>query len=540
MIRATCFRAAAVLAVALMPVAATAQQAGPQCDIDDSKPKQIGLAGLTLQRVSGAKTPPERQKLIRDAAKLLGEMKVAENPSAQAWMYGQASILWLSDAGTPDIATRGDFALPGDKAAPLDLLVFADSVFDVVEEAKPNCRPLVGQWRAQQAWFRNIQTAFNAIGSDVAKAEAAARRSMILNSKSAYGPYIIAAVSQQRMMETSVPATRATIGDTALKYYALAVQEAGTDSTYADIKRRSLLDIGRIRTDQFEGAVPSDLKKACAGPGQVAAQALGAFLVDNATQPDAFAVRANLAQMHLTCQDTAKAEAVYDLVLADPLKFGDIEATQAGVTMTRVNRQAKAAKLFEAALQVNPFQRDALNNLSATLYNSGKYTEMFPIVTRLVAVDPNNPDNWLWYAYAYQGLTKPMKNTDPKKKVYSDSLVYYNGLSENLPLKVTFTNFTRGLEETRLAGMVEYRVTAPPAPAPVARGPKGKAAAKPAAPAGPAPKDITLRLAFLDKAGTAVDSTVVALGTLKAGESKDFTVSSKVKGVVAYKYAKLD
>jgi tetratricopeptide (TPR) repeat protein len=538
-IRVSLSRALAAAVLAAAPAAGVAQQAGPQCDIDDSKPKQIGLAGLTLQRTGSAKTPAERQKLIRDAAKLLGEMKTAENPTAQAWMYGQSAVLWLQDPATPDLATRGDFGLAGDKAAPLDLLVFADSVFKVVEEGKPNCRPMVSQWRAQQAWFRNIQAAFNAIGSDPAKAEQSARRSLIINTKSAYGPYIIGAVSQQRMTDATAGA-RAALADSAIKYYGLAVQEAGTDSSYADIKRRSLLDIGRIRNDQFEAAAAGDFKKACAGAGQTAAQALGAFLADNARQPDAFAARATLVQLHLTCQDTAKAEGVYDAVVADPVSFGDIEATQAGVTMTRINRQAKAAKLFEGALQTNPFQRDALNNLSATLYNSGKYAEMFPVVARLVAVDPNNPDNWLWYAYAYQGLAKPLKNTDPKKKAFSDSLVYYNNISETLPLKVTFNNFTRGQDETRLAGMVEFRVTAPPAAPAAPRGPKGKAAPKPAAPAGPAPKDVTLRLAFLDKSGTAVDSAVIALGALKAGESKDFTATSKVKGVVAYKYAKLD
>lgn len=533
--------AAAVLVAALLPAVAGAQagaQAGaPQCDIDDSKPKQLGMATFTLQRVAGAKTAADRQKLVREMTKALGEMKTAENPSGQAFLYGQAAMMWMQDPEASDVITRGDFNLPGDKAAPLDLVVFADSSFDEVEKQKPNCRTLVTQWRGQQGWFRNIQAAFAAIGAqDGAKAEAAARRSMILNTRSAYAPYVIGAVSQQRMGEAT-GADKAQLADSAVKYFGLAVGEAGNDTTFADIRRRSLLDIGRIRIDQFETAAVGDFKGACATSAPRAAQALDAYLAENATQPDAFAARSNLASMYLQCGDTAKVEAVYEAVVKNPAQFGDIEATQGGVTMTRINRNAKAAALFEAALQVNPYQRDALNNLAATYYNSQKFPEMMPIVGRLVAVDPNNPDNWLWYAYAYQGMSKPLKNTDPKKKAFSDSLVYYNGISETMTIRVSFNNFTRGAEETKLGGSIEYR---PPQPtsAPAARGPKGKAA--PAKPAAAAPKDVTLTFEWLDKSGATLEKTTVTVPGLKPGESKDFATSVKKPGVVAYKYAKVD
>jgi tetratricopeptide (TPR) repeat protein len=321
-----------------------------------------------------------------------------------------------------------------------------------------------------------------------------------------------------------------------VKYFGLAIGEAGTDTSFTDIRRRSLLDIGRIRVDQFETAAVGDFKGACSTVAPRAAQALDAYLAENATQPDAFAARSNLASMYLQCGDTAKVEAVYEPVVKNPAAFGDIEATQGGVTMTRINRSAKAAALFEAALQVNPYQRDALNNLAATYYNSQKFAEMMPIVGRLVAVDPNNPDNWLWYAYAYQGLAKPLKNTDPKKKTYADSLSYYNNISETMTLKVSFNNFTRGAEETKLGGSIEYR---PPQPTSApARGPRAKAA--PAKPAAPPARDVTIVFSWLDKSGATVETTQVTVAGLKPGESKDFATSVKKPGVVGYKYAKLD
>ncbi|MFN9576959.1 MAG: hypothetical protein ACK6AH_10425 [Gemmatimonadota bacterium] len=540
--------AAAIVAAALMPAVAAAQAAAQaaapaaagQCDIDDSKPKQLGMATFTLQRVAGAKSAADRPKGVREMTKALGEMKTAENPAGQAFLYGQAAMMWMQDPEAPDVVTRGDFGLPGEKGASLDLVVFADSVFDQVEAQKPNCKTLVTQWRGQQGWFRNIQTAFTAIGQqEYAKAEAAARRSLILNTRSAYAPYVIGAVSQQRMNE-SQGAEKAALADSAVKYLGLAVGEAGNDTSFADIRRRSLLDIGRIRIDQFETGAVTDFKGACGTIAPRVAQAFEAYLAENATQPDALAARNNLASLHLQCGDTAKAEAVYDPVVKNPTAYGDIEATQGGVTMTRINRNAKAAALFEAALQVNPFQRDALNNLAATYYNTQRFAEMMPIVGRLVAVDPNNPDNWLWYAYAYQGLSKPLKNADPKKKAYSDSLVYFNNMSETMAVRVSFTNFTRGAEETRLAGTVEYR--APQSAAPARPAPRGKAGAKAAAPAAPAapPKDVTIALEWLDKSGTVLETTPVAVGAVKPGETKEFTTSVKKTGVTAYRYAKIN
>ncbi|MDX2183559.1 MAG: tetratricopeptide repeat protein [Gemmatimonadaceae bacterium] len=534
-------RAAWVAALLVgLPAAAGAQSApdvSAQCDVDESKPTAITFAQLSISKAASAPNATERQKAIREGTKRLGEMRTAENPAGKAFAYGKFAVLWLQDAATPDKATFGDFNIPGDKAAVLDVTAFADSNLKVVETLNPKCEPLVAQWRTQQAWFRYIQAAFAAIGQDdIAKAEDQARRSLLLNTKSAYAPYILSNGAARRYQSAN-GAARLAVADTAFFWMDETVKQAGSDTVYGDIKKRTLLDASRLRVDIFETAVATDLKTACAKYAPPAAASLVAFTAETPNSPDAPGARSSLSNLHLSCGDTAKAEAVYDAVVKAPTSYGDIETTSAGVLMSRINRAQKAMTLFEGALAVNPAQRDALNNLAATYYTANKYTEMMPVVTKLVQIDPNNPDNWLWYAYAYQGLMKPLKPADPKRKLYSDSLSYYNNLSETMPLKVSFSAFSRGDTETKLAGTVEFRQLTPPAPA---RRTPARAGAKPAAAAAaPATKDITMTVEFLDKAGAVVEQVVVPVGAIKAGETKEFQAATKKPGAVAFRYAKL-
>ena len=77
-----------------------------------------------------------------------------------------------------------------------------------------------------------------------------------------------------------------------------------------------------------------------------------------------------------------------------------------------------------------------------------------------VALDPSNPDNYMLYAFEYAGKLK--KKVDAKtQKMYNDSLVYWNTKSEKLPVKVTFTEFSRNADGTTLSGEIENRSTTP-------------------------------------------------------------------------------
>jgi tetratricopeptide (TPR) repeat protein len=168
--------------------------------------------------------------------------------------------------------------------------------------------------------------------------------------------------------------------------------------------------------------------------------------------------------------------------------------------------------LFDAALAQNPYSRDALNNLAATYIQNNEYSKAFPLIDKLVAMDPSNPDNPLLYAFAYQGMYKGTK--DKKlQKIYTDSLVYFNNKSENAPVKLTVTEFTRRPDGTTLAGTIENR--------------------------GTTSKSFTLNVDLLDKSGAVVDTQTATVGPVSAKSKTTFKINSSKGGVYGYKYKPL-
>jgi tetratricopeptide (TPR) repeat protein len=196
-------------------------------------------------------------------------------------------------------------------------------------------------------------------------------------------------------------------------------------------------------------------------------------------------------------------------MMANPSKYGEVTLVHAGVAATRNGRFADAAKLFEATLQQNPYSRDAINNLAATYIQNNEYSKAFPLIDRLIALDPSNPDNPLLYAFAYQGLYKGTK--DKKlQKIYTDSLVYFNAKSENAPVKVLVTEFTRRPEQTTLVGTIE-----------------NKSATS---------KTYTLNVEFLDKSGTVIGTETATVGPVAAKSKGTFKITSAKGGVFGYRY----
>jgi Tfp pilus assembly protein PilF len=116
-----------------------------------------------------------------------------------------------------------------------------------------------------------------------------------------------------------------------------------------------------------------------------------------------------LAQMVSLTGDKNALRTVYADQLTNPAKYDDLALTNAGVIASQAGAQADAAKLFAAALDKNAYQRDALNNLTATYLQLKRYDDMIPVARRLMAADPANPDNPLFVAFAYQGLMNAAK-----------------------------------------------------------------------------------------------------------------------------------
>jgi hypothetical protein len=160
-------------------------------------------------------------------------------------------------------------------------------------------------------------------------------------------------------------------------------------------------------------------------------------------------------------------------------------------------------------LAQNPYSRDAVNNLAATYIQNNEFSKAFPLIDKLMAMDPNNPDNPLLYAFAYQGLYKGTK--DKKlQKIYTDSLVYFNNKSENAPVKVSVTEFTRRADGTIVAGRIENR--------------------------GTTAKTYNLSIDLVDKSGNVVGTETTSVGPVAPKSSGTFRITSTKGGVFGYRY----
>jgi hypothetical protein len=159
---------------------------------------------------------------------------------------------------------------------------------------------------------------------------------------------------------------------------------------------------------------------------------------------------------------------------------------------------------------------------------------MVPIAQRLVEVDPANPDNYLFLAIAYQGVANATKNP-AQKKALTDSLLKYNRLANEMPVKVTFTEFSRGETKTALAMSVEN--LAKTAAAPARTGTRPAAGARPAAAASAAgPKTFPIKIEFLDQTGNVVDTQDVSVGPVAPGATSQAKVEANKPGIVAFRY----
>jgi hypothetical protein len=122
-------------------------------------------------------------------------------------------------------------------------------------------------------------------------------------------------------------------------------------------------------------------------------------------------------------------------------------------------------------------------NYAAVLFDLKRSQEMLPVVSKLLQLDPSNPDNVLLYAYAYKGLSDATSDA-AQKKAFTDSAIAYSSKSDLMKHKVEFKNLDRGKDATTLDVEIEN---------------KDKAA-----------KSYTVEFEFLDKTGTVIAKGGVA------------------------------
>lgn len=506
------------LALAAAPLAAQAAPAKSACDIDQNKPGSLAVAVLNITRVQASTDTAAKYKALRDViGRVTADANAAkQNPVGQAYTLAQAGMLLSQDVRLANSATRADLGLAGNPTQPADLLKFVDSTLTVVEQAKPNCAPQVQELR-QFAWGQTINAGLQALNAQKGDSAAYyAERSLVVYKNSPLPYYVLANTAQLKN-------DAATAG----RYWPRVAELAANDTSTQgrDLRNAALANIAINAVNAVQGAPAAD-KPARA---REAAAAIRAAVAAAPNSPDAPRLQASLAQMLTLAGDTASLGAVYADQLANPAKYDDLALTNAGVIASQANKPEDAARLFAAALEKNPLQRDALNNLAATDLALKRFADVVAVAQRLVAVDPANPDNQLFIAYGYQGLANAAK-TPAAKKALTDSLLKYNKLSQEMPVKVTFTEFTRG--DTRAVLGMNVEAVKPTSSSTTG----GRAGARPAAAASGAPRTYNFTVEFLDKNGAVVDTQQVSVGPVAPGQSKAQRVESSKGGVVAFRY----
>jgi tetratricopeptide (TPR) repeat protein len=486
-------RIAAALTVSVVAASPLAAQATAQCDPTANTKGDIARAQFSMTRAIAAIDKGNPTRDVQEVLRLVENGN--DNPTARSYLRGEAYIIYLMQPNAQAVVPRSALGLTNNPTAMIDLYAAADSAFSIVEKASPECVPIVAQWRQQKPWLNALNGAINALNAgQLDSAETLAKRSLILDRHAPYAYSVLGSIARQRKDWTA-----------ANEYWKQAITAAGTDTSYADVRNKTMYEIASAASEKVDVASGA-AKRTAAKDAEKAWQDYIAATDNDLLLADALD---NAARVYYAAGDSSAVPTLYATILSNPSKYGELALVHAGVVATRNGRQADAVKLFEAAIQENPQSRDAINNLAATYIQNNQFTKAFPLIDRLVAMDPSNPDNPLLYAFAYQGLYKGTK--DKKlQKIYTDSLVYFNNKSENAPVKLVVTEFTRRSNGTVLSGTVENRSTTA--------------------------KTYSLSFDLLDKAGNVIGTETASVGPVAPKSSGTFKITSLKGGAFGYRY----
>ncbi len=490
-----------VFAAPLSAQQSTAQPSQQQvtCEVDNGKPQAIARATFSMARAAAAAKAGNATKDLRDAVSFASNPAAQkENPVGAAYLLGQAYVLFLQQPGITPVMPRSALGFTVNPTGTIDLFAAADSAWKIVEQTSPGCSALGAQWRHQKPWLDVTNQAINALNANkFDSAQIYAKRSLLLSKSAPYAYSVLASVARNKKDFAS-----------AGQYWKQALEAAGKDSAYADVRERTLYDVAAATTLRAEAATGAEKRT-------LAREAISAWntllLSSRDDQAGTTAVQ-SLSKMYIAAGDSASMPRLYAAMLAEPSKYGENTLLQGGVVASQFKRPDDAAILFAAVAARNPYSRDALNNLAASYLFVGDYTKVFPIVDRLVTLDPSNPENWMLYAFSYGGLLKKTKAAALTKK-YTDSLTFYNAKAEKLGVKVTFVEFSRASDATTLRGVIENKSAAP--------------------------KTYSLVVDFLDRAGQVLFTETASVGPVASKGTKEFTIKTSKGGVSGFRYKPL-
>ena len=474
--------------------------AGPTCDVNETSPSELQRAFLSLQNMGADTTVPGRLRLAKVViTSATTNIERGQNMAGRNYLMAKTLYSLAMLPGFPHTSTRGDLGFPTMPTQEVDIIVALDSLLSSVEASNPNCADEIMIYRFSPIWVDLLTKATQMLQEDkVDSSEKLVLRAQILEDKSPYTWQMLASI-----------ATRRDQPQKSLELWKKVYDAAGTDTSVTDMKMQALYFLGEVNL-----GLASDTTKSAAERKAAATESVKWFkqyLVEGPKHKDSPAARNNLVQALTAAGDTASIPTVYIPLLEKPTEYTSADHLQAGVAAATAGRNEDAVKLFGNALASSPFDRDALYNLSVSMFSAKMYAQMAGPATRLVEVDPNNPDNYELLVYAYAMLDQEEKTDLAKKKLYSDSLEKYNKPYEALKEshRVTYDIFHREVNAAALTGFVENLGTT----------------------------DRTFKLVFdfLNKDNAVIGQAETTVGPVKAKEKTTFSVKLDAGGVTAFK-----
>ena len=192
-----------VLACGLLLVAAAAgaQQpaaGAPACDIGAGAKGNLAKASLTVDLARQAGTGAAAESNLKNTVKVLET--ASEDPVTRSYLLGEALSLWLNQPNIGPVTKRGTVGFATNPEGSIDLVGTVDSLFKIVEQAKPTCREFTAFYRGGQKFYLDIANgaiaAFNADKLD--SAEYLATQANRIYPASPYGTMILGNVYSKR------------------------------------------------------------------------------------------------------------------------------------------------------------------------------------------------------------------------------------------------------------------------------------------------------------------------------------------------------
>lgn len=504
-----------VLATALalaLPIAVSAQD---ECAIDMYQPTQLAQAGILVARAAGDPNHADAPKALRDAARLLqDERRFAANPVGYAFLKAQIFVFWLHrDDVTPSMSLA-DLNLGRDRNVRLDLVQQVDSLLTIVEKVSPACAAETVAWRQSKPWSDRIGATYRLLGENqVDSAEFYARDAARLDRQSPYLFNAFAQIALKRMQH-----------EVAIAYLDTAIVLSASDTSLADTRRQMRVQQASLLQDWGGGLADTAQRNAVLKRASRALIDVANESPDHADAPMLASVGLEIAML---LQDSVLLKAGIDPMLATPAPYADLALLIGAEVSRTIGNTANAMTLYGEVLKKNPNARDANYFLAYLLLDSNRGEEAFPMLDKLVEIDPSNGDNFVLKSIAVRNRANAAQarrdaERDATRRqallrevraltAEADSL---GARETNLQQKVQVIGFERRAEGAKLNGTIENR---------------GRAA-----------KAYTVEMSFLNLAGEVLETLTVTTESIAPGATGGFEIVATKPGIVAWRYKPLN